>query len=267
MRRALLARRHALGDDAPHRRERHGFFHARRSAGRGVLHRAAGAQHVLGDDAAAGAAALQRGEVDVIFLGDAPRRGRGGDAAALTPSLSRGERGGGSGSLSRGHCAVLLCEHVFFFFLWPPLGWGGGGGGGALADCAVSFAVSPAAAITAMVRPTRISSPSMAVTFCNTPDAGASTSTVALSVSTSIKGSPFLTKSPGFLSQLRSVPFSCAMPSAGMMTSVAIFRRCYLQEDGRRVQREPVSVGFCQSLPGCSNSTASRASPVARRRP
>ena len=56
------------------------------------------------------------------------------------------------------------------------------------------------------------------------PEAGASISTVALSVSTSMSGSPLVTGWPSALSQLSSVPFSCATPSAGMITSVAILK-------------------------------------------
>jgi hypothetical protein len=47
--------------------------------------------------------------------------------------------------------------------------------------------------MTAILFPTGISSPAEAVTFVKIPEAGASISTVALSVSTSIKGSPLVT--------------------------------------------------------------------------
>jgi hypothetical protein len=45
---------------------------------------------------------------------------------------------------------------------------------------------------------------------------------VTLSVSISTIGSPFLTESPGDLSQCRTLPLSCASSSAGMMTVVGI---------------------------------------------
>ena len=55
-----------------------------------------------------------------------------------------------------------------------------------------------------------------------TPSAGDSISTFALSVSISRIGSPFLTASPGDLSQRTTLPVSCAISSAGMMTLVGI---------------------------------------------
>jgi hypothetical protein len=79
-----------------------------------------------------------------------------------------------------------------------------------------------AAAMTAMVWPTGTMSPSCAVTSRRTPEAGASISTVTLSVSISTIGSPFLTGSPGAFIQRRTLPVSCASSSAGMMTFVAI---------------------------------------------
>ena len=50
---------------------------------------------------------------------------------------------------------------------------------------------------------------------------GASISTVTLSVSTSMSGSPFATSSPSALSQRSTLPVSWAIPRAGMITSVA----------------------------------------------
>src|SRR5205823_7978346 len=81
---------------------------------------------------------------------------------------------------------------------------------------------SPGARISAIVLPTGTTSPARAVTSCSTPDAGASISTVTLSVSISTIGSPFLTVSPGALSQRRTLPVSCASSSAGMMTLAGI---------------------------------------------
>src|SRR5947208_4101568 len=83
-------------------------------------------------------------------------------------------------------------------------------------------AASPGARISAIVLPTGTTSPARAVTSCSTPDAGASISTVTLSVSISTIGSPFLTVSPGALSQRRTLPVSCASSSAGMMTLAGI---------------------------------------------
>src|SRR4029077_3777724 len=67
-----------------------------------------------------------------------------------------------------------------------------------------------------------MSSPSAADTAASVPPAGDSTSTVALSVSTSISGSPLTTCSPPLFSQRTSLPVSWAIPRAGMTTSVAI---------------------------------------------
>ncbi len=78
------------------------------------------------------------------------------------------------------------------------------------------------AAIWAMVWPTGTTSPSWAVTALRTPEAGASSSIVTLSVSISAMGSPLRTVSPGALIQRRSLPVSWASSSAGMMTLVAI---------------------------------------------
>jgi hypothetical protein len=86
----------------------------------------------------------------------------------------------------------------------------------------ISGAVSPAARMNAIACPTGTSCPSLAETPPRTPSAGASISTVTLSVSTSISGSPFATCSPSALIQRSSFPVSWAIPSAGMITSVAM---------------------------------------------
>jgi hypothetical protein len=75
--------------------------------------------------------------------------------------------------------------------------------------------------MTAILFPTGISSPAQAETFVKVPDAGASISTVALSVSISMSGSPLETDSPSALSHLSRVPVCCATPRAGMMTLAA----------------------------------------------
>src|SRR4030095_13947436 len=97
-------------------------------------------------------------------------------------------------------------------------------------DTAAPPPTSLAAAIVAIVRPTGTTSPCCAVTSRSTPDAGASISTVILSVSISTIGSPFCTASPGDLSQRRTLPDSCASSSAGMMMFVGIWRSAL--EDG-----------------------------------
>src|SRR5262249_49363220 len=81
---------------------------------------------------------------------------------------------------------------------------------------------SPAATISAIVLPTGTTSPACAVTSRRMPDAGASISTVTLSVSISTMDSPLMTRSPGDLIQRRTLPVSCAISSAGRMTFVGI---------------------------------------------
>src|SRR6266852_5598246 len=101
------------------------------------------------------------------------------------------------------------------------------GAGTAVAPAGCPGVTKPAsseAKISAIVCPTGTSSPARAVTSPRTPEAGASISVVALSVSISTSGSPFRTLSPGDLSQCRTLPVSCASSSAGMMTFVGIRR-------------------------------------------
>ena len=69
--------------------------------------------------------------------------------------------------------------------------------------------------------PTGTSSPTWAVTLLRTPEAGASISTVVLSVSITMSTSPWVTGWPSAFSHCNSLPVSCAIPSAGMITFVA----------------------------------------------
>ena len=122
---------------------------------------------------------------------------------------------------------------------------------------------SPDATITATVSPTGTSAPSGARTPARRPSAGASISTVTLSVSTSIRGSPFATSSPSALSQRRTLPVSWAIPSAGMITSVATASgsstpRSPRLRRGRRRRPSRACPGSC--------ATPSRGSPAAARR-
>src|SRR5437763_7522876 len=117
--------------------------------------------------------------------------------------------------------------------------------GAALGDGAVA---SLAATMTAIVLPTGTTSPTDAVTSRSTPEAGASISTVTLSVSISSNGSPFTTLSPGDLIQRRILPVSCASSRAGMMTFVGILASARqpgedLARDGQRTRdARPVDV-------------------------
>src|SRR5689334_4478986 len=74
--------------------------------------------------------------------------------------------------------------------------------------------------MTAIVSPTGTSPDSTAI-FNSTPLASASTSCVALSVSTSKSGSPFSTRSPSAFSHLTIVPASIPCPRRGSFTSLA----------------------------------------------
>src|SRR5215475_6987809 len=81
---------------------------------------------------------------------------------------------------------------------------------------------SPGATIQAIVTPTGMTSPSCDLTPARIPSAVASTSTTALSVLISRRGSPLLMASPSFLSHEMIFPVSCAISSAGITTLVAI---------------------------------------------
>src|SRR3989441_10911402 len=119
---------------------------------------------------------------------------------------------------------------------------------GMTASAEATAPTSPAARMTAIVCPTGTTSPACAVTSRSTPDAGASISTVTLSVSISTIGSPFCTGSPGRLSQWTTLPDSWASSSAGMMMFVGIrtSAREDLAGDGERAldpDRVDVQVG------------------------
>src|SRR5215475_7542494 len=96
----------------------------------------------------------------------------------------------------------------------------GSGAGAAAGSAGASTAtVSPASPMTAIVSPTGTSPDSTAI-FSRTPLASASTSCVALSVSTSKSGSPFSTRSPSDFSHLTIVPASIPCPRRGSFTSL-----------------------------------------------
>src|SRR5262245_34822230 len=95
-------------------------------------------------------------------------------------------------------------------------------GASAVLGAATGAGAAPGSKISAIVRPTGTTSPGCADTSPSTPDAGASISTLILSVSISTIDSPLFTRSPGDLIQRRTLPVSCAISSAGMMTFVGI---------------------------------------------
>src|SRR5207237_2278097 len=82
-----------------------------------------------------------------------------------------------------------------------------------------SGTASPSSPMTAIVWPTGTSPDSTAI-FSSTPLASASTSCVALSVSTSKSGSPFSTRSPSDFSHFVIVPASIPCPRRGSFTSL-----------------------------------------------
>ena len=69
--------------------------------------------------------------------------------------------------------------------------------------------------------PTGTTSPGSALSDSRIPDAGASISTVTLSVSISISGSPSATRAPSGLSHCSNVADSWSISIAGMTTSYA----------------------------------------------
>ena len=79
-------------------------------------------------------------------------------------------------------------------------------------------------AITAMVAPTRISSPSTARIDSRTPATGASTSWVAFSASISTITSPAATESPSDFSQRAIVPYSISSEIGSSFSSTATAR-------------------------------------------
>src|SRR5205085_879111 len=76
-------------------------------------------------------------------------------------------------------------------------------------------------AMTAIVVPTRISSPSTARIDSSTPDAGASTSSVTFSASISTISSPAVTVSPSRLCQRVTVPYSISSEIGSSFSSTA----------------------------------------------
>src|SRR5436190_6217563 len=90
------------------------------------------------------------------------------------------------------------------------------------ATTVTSACSSPGASTAAITVPTGTSAPSGARRPASVPSAGDSISTVTLSVSTSSSGSPLATVSPSRRSQRSTLPVSCAIPSAGMITSAGM---------------------------------------------
>ena len=111
-----------------------------------------------------------------------------------------------------------------------------------VADFVAAGSDSPGSKIIAIRCPTGTSSPAWAITWVNMPEVGASISTVALSVSISISGSPLVTDWPSVLSHLSSVPVCWATPSAGMITLVGMV--CCLLRQSVRGDR-PVAPTKC----------------------
>ncbi len=105
----------------------------------------------------------------------------------------------------------------------------------AVVDCGSAVAAAPlsdgfgsssigssAPATTAIGVPIGTAVPSLTRCCRTTPDSGASTSTVALSVSISASTWPFSTGSPTARTQRTRVPSAMSKPSLGMVTTFAI---------------------------------------------
>ncbi len=90
--------------------------------------------------------------------------------------------------------------------------------------------ISPSSAPTATV------SPSFAATAASVPAAGAGTSIVTLSVSSSTSGSSTATGSPGFLNHLPMVASVTDSPSVGTRISAMTIRLVRRDKSGRRLQ-------------------------------
>ncbi len=95
------------------------------------------------------------------------------------------------------------------------------------------------------------------------PEPGASISTVALSVSISMSGSPLETACPSALSHLSRVPVCWATPRAGMITLVAKSPSVQRFNSSRF---NPFNLSLDLTLQDCSSSIGSRASSITRRR-
>ncbi len=228
-----------------------------RGRGRGPGHRGgSGGQRRLDigtDDAAAGTTALQAGEIHAGLGRDLLGERRGLDATARG-RRARGRSGGDEararrrrrGGLLRARRAGLGSERHHLVRRGRGLvGLGGGhrprhgrgrdirGPGGASGrrrrDGALAAAPattvpmsSAGSAMTAISSPTGTWSPSPTTTLRSTPDPKASSSTLALSVSTSAMTSPPLMTSPSFFSHLTTLPDSMASDSFGITTLVII---------------------------------------------
>ena len=85
---------------------------------------------------------------------------------------------------------------------------------------------SPGPSSHAIVFPTAMSSPTLALMPASTPSPGDSTSTTALSVSMSSSNSPFRTCSPSCFRHATTLPVSCASSRAGITTLVGTTYTC-----------------------------------------
>src|ERR1700719_2193888 len=124
-------------------------------------------------------------------------------------------------------------------------------------DAVSSGGASPAATIHAIVCPTGMSAPTMALMPARIPSAGASTSTTALSVSISRSGSPLVTRSPPFFRQARSLPVSCAISRAGITTLKAIVFE-WGKSPLRPSARNSYPLSFCAGLDHLEHALAGR---------
>src|SRR6185312_15888024 len=101
-------------------------------------------------------------------------------------------------------------------------GAGAGAAFGAAAGLAEAVAFAPPSPIRPSTAPTATLLPSPATTSVSVPAAGALTSSVTLSVSSSTSGSSIATTSPGCFSQRATVASVTDSPSAGTLISVGM---------------------------------------------
>ena len=108
-------------------------------------------------------------------------------------------------------------------------------------------------------------SPVLTAISDNTPEAGAGTSIVTLSVSSSTKGSSVVTASPACLNHWPTVASTTDSPRAGTRISVAMVFRSFARRRGRPGRRRGVSQADADA--GSSSRWRSRPRPGAPYRP
>src|SRR5690242_20662670 len=164
--------------------------------------------------------------------------------AASTPDSAASLRTEGASSASEAFaaagadCVVAAGAECGAAECGAAAGADGGGAGGrealVTAAAGVGFAPPAPSLIWPSTAPTATVSPSFAAISASTPAAGAGTSIVTLSVSSSTKGSSTVTASPGFLNHLPMVASVTDSPRDGTRISVMINPSIYRSSSPRR---------------------------------